>query len=495
MRGIGVIRVDQYQLIREMYAIEGLSQRQIAEMLGISRHTVKRYCTGENIPGQRKSSDNRSNPVVTQEVRDFVEMCFDEDKEHNRIKQKHTAKRIYDRLVEETGYTGGESTIRRLVREMKSSLPEVYVPLSFAPGEAAQIDWGTATVIMAGQKTEVNLFCSRLCSSCAPFVMAFPSQREEVFQEAHVKSFEFFGGVSETLIYDNLKTAVKDGWGKSAREQDKFRAFRAHYAYRVRFCNPGEGHEKGLVENLVGYIRRNVLVPIPRVDSFEELNTLLLARCHKYIATHQIRGRELSVNEAYAQEQRALIPLPIRPYETAKITESRVDYFATAAFEGNRYSVPVKWASQIVTVKATAFKVKIFCHGEAVAIHSRIYLKGRTIYELEHYLPLLELRPRSVCNARPVKEAGLPRELFEYANQLKDPEKGMVRLLRLVIDHGIDKVLGAIRKSADQGQYSVDLVHFYVNKKEIPQVLDFPGPAINRVDLGNYDILCTGGGQ
>jgi transposase len=487
--------VDQYQLIRELYAVEGLSQRQIAKMLGVSRHTVKRYCEGQNVPWERISPTHKGNPVVTPEVREFVQMCLDQDREHNRIKQKHTAKRIYDRLVEECGFSGGESTIRRLVREMKGTLPAVYVPLAFAPGEAAQIDWGTATVIMAGQKVEVNLFCSRLCASCAPFVMAFPSQREEAFLEAHVKSFEFFGGVAETLIYDNLKTAVKEGWGKTAREQDKFKAFRAHYAYQVRFCNPGEGHEKGLVENLVGYIRRNVLVPIPRVENYEELNTLFEERCRRYIQTHQIRGRELSVSEAYVLEQKVLVPLPIRPYETAKIVESRVDYFSTATFEGNRYSVPVKWAGQIVSVKATAFEVRIFCHGEAVAVHPRSYLKGRTIYALEHYIPLLEVRPRSVFNARPVREAGLPRELFEYANAMKDPEKGMVRLLRLVVDHGVDKVLNAIKRAASQEQYTVELVHFYVTQKKAPQLLPFPGPTVQRVDLANYDLLYTGGGQ
>jgi len=164
------------------------------------------------------------------------------------------------------------------------------VPLNFGPSEASQGDWSQATIILNGVKTEAHLFCMRLCHSLAPFVIAYPTEREETFLEAHVKGFEFFGGVSRDLIYDNLKTAVKEGWGKTAREQDKFAAFRAHYAYRPVFCNPGEGHEKGLVENLVGYARRNFLVPVPKVSSFEELNQLLQQRWTSILVLATIAG-------------------------------------------------------------------------------------------------------------------------------------------------------------------------------------------------------------
>ncbi len=256
--------MDQYKLIRHLYTVEGLSQRQIAKQLGISRNTVRRYCQGQNVLWERKQPEQPVNCVLTPEVRAFIQKCLEDDQKNNCRKQKHTARRIYDRLREELNFQGGESTVRRLVHELKAKIPtQAFVPLEFAPGEAAQVDWGTAKVVMQGQKREVNLFCIRLCYRCAPFVIAYPSQRKEAFLEGHLEAFKFFGGVPRVLIYDNLKTAVKEGWGKIAREQDKFAAFRAHHAYQSRFCNPGEGHEKGLVENLVGYIRRNVLVPIP----------------------------------------------------------------------------------------------------------------------------------------------------------------------------------------------------------------------------------------
>jgi len=186
--------VDQYQLIRYLFAVERLSQREIARRLGISRNTVARYCEGRDVPWETKTSVRKPR-VITPEVEAFVKRCLDEDKETNQPKQKHTAKRIYDRLCAEIGFRGGESTIRRLVREIKAKLPQVYIPLAFAPGEAAQVDWGAGAVIMNGRKIEANLFCIRLCFSCAPFVVAYPSQREEVFLGAHREAFEFFGGV------------------------------------------------------------------------------------------------------------------------------------------------------------------------------------------------------------------------------------------------------------------------------------------------------------
>jgi len=484
--------VDQYQLIRQLYLVEGLSQRAIARSLGISRHSVRRYCDGSNLPWERKKRQCASS-VVTSEVLEFIKQCFKEDQQVINRRQRHTARRIYQRLCQEKGFQGGESTIRRVVKELKVTLSPAFVPLAFAPGEAIQVDWGTATVILNGEKTEVNLFCMRLCHSCAPFVIAFPSQREEAFLEGHTKGFEFFGGVPRVLIYDNLKTAVKEGWGKSAREQDTFKTFRAHYAYQARFCNLGEGHEKGLVENLVGFIRRNFLVPLPQVKGYEELNALIRQRCLDYITLHQIKGRDLSVRDGFAIEQKRLLPLPVKPYETAKWCEARVDHFSTVSFETNHYSVPVTLVGKMVTVKASALTVRISHRGEEITSHPRCYRKHQTSYQLAHYLPLLEIRPGSVFNARPVEAAQLPEELAIYAKRLPYPEKSMVRLLRFIVDHGVENVLSAIQKALTNQYYSMDMIQFYLSHNETHQTLPPLGPEVKAVNLDAYDALCLGG--
>lgn len=488
-----MIGMDQYKNIRYLWAVEGLSQRAIANMLGISRNTVRRYCLGEVLPWEKRPQKERQKKVITEEVKEFVNQCFEQDKTAPK-KQHHTAKRIYERLKQEKGFQGAESTIRRLVSQLRPRDTEVYIPLAFSPGEAVQVDWGTAIVYLGGKRKTAHLFCARLCNSCAPFVMAFPVERQETFLEAHRCAFEFFGGISRTIVYDNLKTAVKDGWGKHAREQNKFIAFRAHYVFEAWYCTRDEAHEKGLVEGLVGYIRRNVLVPIPEAEDWQELNELLLDRCLSYIAEHQIKGRELSVREAFAIEKDALIPLPAKPYDTALTKEPRVDHYATVSFDKNRYSVPAANAGKIVTVKGSAFYVEIYHRGELLARHERCYEQNKTKYKLEHYIPLLEKRPRAVMNARPVREANLPDEFRRFSLLLKDPDRSMVQLLRLVVDHGQESVLEAVRRALANQQFSVEVVGSYVTASNKEPAIHIPGPAVQPVDLTSYDSLLDGGG-
>ena len=176
--------MDLYQDIRKLWAVEGLSQREIARRLGISRNTVRRYCEGEQVPWERKKSDRKS-PVITEEVKEFVINCLETDNKAPR-KQRHTSHRIFKRLQEELGYEGAESTIRRLVGQLRPAVQGVYIPLSFEPGEAAQVDWEEAVINLNGEKVTANLFCIRLCHSAMPFVMAFPSQRREAFIEGHI---------------------------------------------------------------------------------------------------------------------------------------------------------------------------------------------------------------------------------------------------------------------------------------------------------------------
>ena len=156
--------MNDYKQIRQRY-LAGESQRHIAKTMGISRNTVTKYCNGEAVPWERKTPE-RESTVITDEIIDFIMSCLEEDKLVTFKKQKHTAKRIYDRLVEEKGFTGGESTIRRKVREIRNTLPKAFVPLQFDPGDAIQIDWGEADIYESGIKTRINLFCARLCYSC-----------------------------------------------------------------------------------------------------------------------------------------------------------------------------------------------------------------------------------------------------------------------------------------------------------------------------------------
>ena len=421
-----VITMKDYDEIRKRY-LAGESQRHIAKALGISRNTVAKYCEGASVPWERKTPE-RVSTVLTPETVSFIQSCLKEDGAEGLKKQKHTAKRIYDRLVEETGFTGGESTVRMKVREMKQKIPAAFVPLEFAPGEALQVDWGEGIVYVGGNKEKINLFCARLCYSCRPIVLAYHRQNEESFLDAFVKVFQLLGGVPVKVIFDNGKVAVKDGFGSHARKQEGYTALSAHYGFEALFCNPAEGHEKGLVEGLVGWVRRNILVPVPRISFLTELNELLLERCKKYEG-HQIQGKPDTVGAMYKAERTSLRALPKYTFETAKCSSVRVSAFSTVRFQTNRYSVPIAYVGQTVGIKAYPETIEVYASGKKIAEHVRCFEHQQARYHLEDYLPLLETRSRAFFNAAPVRQ-NIPPEVLEKWRNAKTDHKKIIELLK-----------------------------------------------------------------
>lgn len=431
-----VITVEIYKQIRKM-RLDGMSQRQIAAVLRISRNTVKKYWDGDSVPWERKDY-SRGASVLTEDVVAFVRKCLNEDSRNPR-KQHHTAKRIYDRLVAERGFTGGETTVRRLVRELREKPQEAFVPLAFPAGDAMQIDWGEATVYLSGFKTTVNLFCARLCYSGAPIVLAYRRQNEESFLDALVRVFQYFGGVPRRVIFDNGKVAVKDGFGAHARKQAGYAALAAHYGFEAVFCNPASGNEKGLVEGLVGYSRRNTCVPVPKVDTMEELNQMFREKCQKYLS-HQIRGKEASVGTMFAREKALLYPLPGYPFDTCKRASGRVDRFCTVRFDTNNYSVPAAYCGREVAIKAGPETVSVYYEGQCIAQHRRCLERKQNIYSLEHYLPLLEKKGRAIFYARPVQDT-LPEYFIQWLQNQKMSPKELVEILRRCLDEDCDTIM------------------------------------------------------
>lgn len=478
-----IIDMALYSKIRFMYVNAKKSQRAIARELGISRNTVKKYCDGSNVPWERKQYE-RTNSVVTEEIIDFIKTCLLEDETENLKKQKHTARRIYHRLVEEKGFTGGESTVRRHVKELKQKQENQIMPLAFDPGEAIQIDFGEATVYFNDVKTVVNLFCARLCYSLDIFVMAFMRQNQESFLEAHVNTFQHIGGIPRKMIFDNARVAVKEGFGQYAKPQAQYQALSAHYAFEAVFCNPGKGNEKSLVENLVGWVRRNVLVPVPRVKDISELNELLLKNCIKY-RQHTVRGRNNSVGYNYEEEKAFLNPLPPYIFDTSKTVHAKVNEYSTVRFDKNNYSVPAKYIGKEATVKGYGNRISIFQQGKEIASYSREYGTGKTFYKLEHYIDLLDLKPRSVFNARPVRD-NIKKELLDWGKKFPNGPRDMVKLLKLCIDYGVDTILDIKRDLPTDINPSIDLVRSALIPKEKPLSLKHD-IRMQPIDLAKYD--------
>lgn len=487
MKGV-IIEMDIYSEIRHRH-LNGESQRSIAKNLGIARQTVKKYCAGETHPDARKSY-TRESSIMTKEVTDFILSCFAEDDKENLKKQKHSAKRIFDRLILEKNFTGAYSTIRETVRTLKEDklvLPSSSIPLSYEPGEAVQIDWGEVTTYLDGVKTKLNIFCGRLCYSCDIFVQAFVSANQESFLEAQQNMFDYFEGIPEKVIFDNAKVAVKDGFGLHARPQARYISFSAHYAFSPLFCNPAKGNEKGLVENLVGYSRRNFCVPVPRFKSIELLNKDLLKSCYKYRNKHKVQTRSSTVLEMYQEETEYLREIPTYRFDTTRSKVIKVGNFSTVRFDKNNYSVPARFINRQMTVKGYANHIIIFHNGETIERYPRKYGQNHTDYKLEHYIELLDKKPRSIFQARPVKET-MSKTLLDWGIHLKGGNKEMVKLLRLCLDHGEDKIL-KIRESYPSHIYpSVDMIRSQLHPSSKNEIIYIKNEInITPVNLTRYD--------
>lgn len=273
-----MIKVEKWEAIRQAYYVQGKSLRQIAAETGHAWRTIRRMIDAAE-PVRYRQQIERGAPKLgayQEQIKTWLT-------ENERLppKQRYTSTKIYALLCT-MGFEGAESTVRHYVAEMRKQQqrPKVYLPLSFDPGHDGQVDWGEGQVLMAGQLVTVQLFVMRLNYSRRLFVMGFPGQKQECFLTGHVAAFHYFGGVPQRLTYDNLTTAVqKILKGKNRKEQERFIAFRGHYLFESHFCTPGEAHEKGGVENGIGYVQRQFLVPLPKVASWEELNHYLGECC------------------------------------------------------------------------------------------------------------------------------------------------------------------------------------------------------------------------
>ena len=498
-----MIEVGIYSEIRSLHQ-QGVSDRKIARDLHISRTTVIRYRDGAVIPSSLSSPPReRGKTVVTEDVDAFILNCFDEDKKENLKKQSHTAHRIYERLRDECGFTGSESTIRRRVRELKAYYypPSADLPLYFDPGEAMQVDFGQSYIYLKNVRVKKHHFVARLCYSCAPYVFVGHGENTETFIEGIRKAFEFFGGVPRKVIFDNGSAAVRNGFGKKAVATDAYSLLAAHYGFETVFCNVASGNEKGLVENLVGYSRRNFMTPLPRVNSIQELNDEMDRRCRKYIGEHKVKTRNSSVCEQFEEEKIALLGLPAVPMDTAKVFPSlKVNEYSLVTVDTCKYSVPVRHIGKMVTARLSALEVRIIIDKNTTITHNRLPFKNTISYKLEHYIDEIRRKPRAAFQAEPVR-MNIPDDIMKICRKLPNGDKDMVAVLVLFVEHGYDAVADAILKANSLDIVSVDVIRSFLDDTPVPGSLSpetrndkelYPSFSVQEPDLKKYDKAIFG---
>jgi transposase len=457
-------RVEQFEQIRRDRDREGLSIRGLAVRHGVHRRAVRQALASSVVPVKR-APVGRPAPKLGP-YRAVVDEWLQADRVAPR-KQRHTARRIYQRLVDEHGADVAESTVRQYVRARKRVLGlavgEVFVPQVHAPGIEAEVDWGEADVVLAGVAVTVHLFVMRASFSGAAFCQASLVETQQAFLELHTQAFAWFGGVFETIWFDNLKSAVKKVLkGRRRVESDRFVALRSHYLFASQFTTPGlEGaHEKGGVEGEVGRFRRNHLVPVPEVADLAELNALLLAGCEADLE-RRIDGRPVTVGEAWAVQRPALRELPGEPYDAGETAAPRVDAKSLVTIGQNRYSVPVCLAGLKVSARVGAREITINHGGVQVARHERLHGKYGTSAQLDHYLELLARKPgaleHSVALSQERDRGGWPDCFDQLWAALtgrygrSDAARQMVDVVLLCREHGPASVELAVRGALTAG--------------------------------------------
>jgi transposase len=475
------------EFIKLRHGQDGWSIREISKRTGWSRQAVRKALSAPAAAPRYELSAPRPAPVIGPYL-GFVEQWLAADEEAPR-KQRHTARRIYDRLVEEHGYGGSEVTVRRAVARLRPRCAAPYVPLEAPCGGIAQADFGRAVATIAGQRTEVALFCLRAKASKVPFVVAYPTEKLEAFLAGHVAALAFFGGVFAEIWYDNAKTAVTKILAGPARvEHELFSALRAHYLFASSFCTPGAGNEKGSVEHLVGYARRNTLVPHTRdFADLAALNRHLRAWCERERERH---------DGAWQRERAALAPLPARPFLPAVSGPVVATKTALVTIDRVHYSVPVSCAGTTLRAERFVDHVAIYRGAELVAVHARSYRRGATVLELAHYLDAFARKPRAALSAAALASADpVFLRARDHARQQPDAHRRFAEVLLLGRELGLERLARALSaclaaggplEAATVRQLALNAGHEIPAPVPVPPALALHLPA---ADLARYDEL------
>jgi len=453
--------VELYGRVRHACHVEGVSQREAARRFGIHRNTVRKMLAFSAPPGYR-----RAKPPPRPKLGAFtaiIDQILTTDRSAPP-KQRHTAKRLFERLRAEHGYAGGYTTVKAYVHEHRARSQEMFVPLAHPPGHA-QADFGEA--VIGGVRQKIHFFCLDLPHSDSGFLKAYPAERIEAFLDGHNAAFAFRGGVPQSILYDNTRLAVARILGDGMRQRSRaFAELQSHYLFLDRFGRPGKGNDKGKVEGLVGYARRNFLVPVPVVPSFAALNAHLEQRCLERL-DHRVRGHEESIGERLVRDLSALQPRPPTVYEACDRKPARVSALSLVRYDRNDYSVPTVYGHRPVLVKGYVAEVVIACGAAIIARHPRCYGREEFVFDPLHYLALLEQKVGALDQAAPLQGWELPeafgtlRRLLE-ARMGKAGKREYVQVLRLLENFRLEDIEAAVHQALRLGAIGFDAIKHLV---------------------------------
>jgi transposase len=396
--------VDDFAEIRRLHR-DGLSARQIARRLRVGRDTIRKALAN---PEPRPYTRSAPRPAPTfGPFRPIVDAILDADQTAPR-KQRHTATQIYRRLVAEHGYAGSYHPVQRHLKDRRRGQRETLVPLDHAPGHRCEADFGHIHVDFPDGRRLVPVLVMTWSYSNAPFAVALPTERTEAVLHGMSEAFAFFGGVPREVWWDNPATvAVRVGRGRERTMHPRYAALASHYTFAGRFCLPATPQEKPRVENRVKDLERRWATPVPRVKDLAELNEHL-RRCCLQARDRSCGSNAETVGVRFERDLAAAGPLPARAFDACVFDTGRVDKYQTVAFDGNRYSVPRRYAFGVVTIRGFVDRVEVMADHHVVAMHRRSYARRERILDPRHFLAVLEHKPATLDHAPVLRDWHLP---------------------------------------------------------------------------------------
>ena len=498
--------MDNISKVRTAHFVEGKGIREICRDLGLARNTIRTIIrTGKIDQTYERSLQPR--PKLGQFVDRLVELLTEDSGKPTRHRRR--AQILFEQLQRE-GYAGGYDAVRRYVGSWKledgTAQVKAFIPLEFDPGDAFQFDWSYEPVELGGVPIEVKIAHFRLCHSRKLFCIAYTRETLEMVLDAHVRAFEFFGGVCHRGIYDNLKAVVtKVLMGKDRVFNRRFQNLASYYLFTTVACTPAAGWEKGQVENQVGLVRYRFFATRRRFENLEELNEWLEGECrHRAITAKHPELKDKTIDQVFAAEKSHLLPLPASLFDAYQDNSARVSPQLLVSFDRNRYSVNAMAVGKTVEVRAYANRVIIVQSGTTVGVHRRHLGRDKVIYDPWHYLAVLERKPGALRNGAPFKQWELPESITAVRTTLESRPTGdrqFVAILSVVSRYGLEEVAGACSKALSDQTISSDVILSILSRKH-----DEPPPApvqppaqlpllrlIPVVDCYRYDRLLSGG--
>jgi transposase len=445
-----MIDYHQFCQSQDLHEREGLKASQIAGVLDLDPKTVA-YWLGQERFRPRTSTPRPSklDPFKPQ-IRQMLE------------KYPYSAAQVWQRLQEQ-GFAGGYSLVKAYVRTVRPRRQPAFLKLAFAPGECAQVDWGSFGSVRVGQTTRrLSFFVLVLCYSRLRYVEFTVSQTMEHFLACHQHAFEFIGGVPQSVMVDNLKSAVlKRTLGEAPVLNPKYVDFAKHNGFRIVPCHVGKGNEKGRVENGVGYVKKNFLAGLDIADFS------LLAPAVKHwldtVANVRVHGETRKPPlELWQREKPHLGPLPVHPFDIATVSQVRASRPFRVTLDTNRYSVPAHLAGQSLTLKTYPDRLCLYHQSQLVARHSRSYDRHRDFEDPDHPKPLLEQRKKARDHKVFMRFLALSPQAELYYRQLElrrlNPHHHVRQIVALSDIFSHDAVARALADALEYGAFAADYI-------------------------------------